>query len=166
MVWQPTLETLLWFNVSVLWPADIPLLKEAWSLPACYQLESPILCFPCWPGLTVAVTWHLWGPPSSGQHRKDYNCTIPHETSSPLSHEQNQWQLPPPPHPHNWRKLQTNLSNLSIGVKHMFWVLVVYYRLCLNINLPSSCSSVFSWLLFSIWAKTTVAGSTWEKKMK
>lgn len=73
---------------------------------------------------------------------------------------------PPTPHPHNWRKLQTNLSNLSIGVKHMFWVLVVYYRLCLNINLPSSCSSVFSWLLFSIWAKTTVAGSTWEKKMK
>lgn len=64
------------------------------------------------------------------------------------------------------RKLQTNLSNLSIGVNHMFWVLVVYYRLCLNINLPSSCGSVFSWLFFSNWAKTTVAGSTWEKKMK
>lgn len=65
----------------------------------------------------------------------------------------------PPP---TRRKLQTNLSNLSIRVKHMFWVLVVYYRLCLNINLPSSCSSVFSWLLFSIWAKATVAGNTWE----
>lgn len=108
---------------------------------------------------------HLTSVRPSQQRPKDYNCTIPHETSPPLSHEQNQWQSPPP-HTHNWRKLQTNLSNLSIGVKHMFWVLVVYYRLCLNINLPSSCSPVFSWLLFSIWAKTTVAGSTWEKKMK
>lgn len=104
---------------------------------------------------------------------KTTTAPIPHQTSSPFSHQQNQWQFLTASlmghqrnGPSNWRKLQTNLSNLSIGVKHMFGVLVVYYRLCLNINLPSSSSSIFSWLLLSNRAKTTVAGSTWHKKMK
>lgn len=42
----------------------------------------------------------------------------------------------------------------------MYWVLVVYYRLRLNINLPSS--SVFSWLHFSNWAKTTLDKRKWH----
>lgn len=39
----------------------------------------------------------------------------------------------------------------------MYWVLVVYYRLHLNRNLPPS--SVFSWLHFSNWAKPTLVKS-------
>ena len=54
-------------------PADIPLLKEAWSLPACYQRQEQSPSFSisyCWPGLTVAVN-PLPPTPLSSQRRKD-----------------------------------------------------------------------------------------------
>lgn len=130
---QLTAESLPHFNVCVLCPADIPLLKEAWSLPACYQHHSPILSPPLartdYVHLLTSVT-----PPSRAQQRKDSHPFLNSVFCSVTCAEQNQWRATG--HPSNWRKL----VNLILRVKSTYWVLIVYYRLRLNIKLPSRCS--------------------------
>lgn len=133
--------TVWWFNswlkshcsilIFLLRPsADIPLLKEAWSLPACYQHQQQSLSFPishCWPGLTLAVNPL---PPDSPQQPAEKWLELrpfPMQPLLPLlpmqSKANNQYSL----HhkqwwsttgPSNWIKLKTSQANTVVPAQH------------------------------------------------